>query len=223
MDQNVNRSQPTPKTRRGCLFYGCLTGVVCLVAILVAFLLGLHLFKKMLNEYTDAQPMPMPAVQMTPVQVEQLQRRVDAFAQAVRAGRTTPPLELASDDINALIANNPDFRGWHGKLYVTLDGDKVKGQVSLPMSRLGLPLFHGRYLNGSATISVSFKNGVLQVIPQELLVKGKPIPSVYMDRIRSENLATQANDNPRSADALSRLQSIEVKDSKLLIVPKPPP
>ena len=215
--------QPIPKARRGCLFYGCLTGVVCLVAILVAFLLGLHLFKKMLNEYTDNQPMQMPAVQMAPAQIEQLQRRVDAFAQAVRAGHTTPPLELASDDINALIANNSDFRGWHGKLYITLDGDKVKGQVSLPMSRLGLPLFHGRYLNGSGTISVSLKNGVLQVSPQELLVKGKPIPSVYMDRIRSENLATQGNNNPRSADALTRLQSIEVKDSKLIIVPKASP
>jgi hypothetical protein len=214
--------QPTPKARRGCLFYGCLTGVVCLVAILVAFLLGLHLFKKMLNEYTDTQPMPMPAVRMTTAQIEQVQRRVDAFGDAVRAGRTVPPLELASDEINALIANDPEFRGLHDKLYVTLDGDKVKGQVSFPMARLGLPLFHGRYLNGTGTLSVSLKNGVLRVIPQEIFVKSKPLPSVYMDRIQSENLATQANDNPRSADALNRLQSIEVKDSKLIIAPKPP-
>ncbi|HWW01508.1 MAG TPA: hypothetical protein VNZ64_17555 [Candidatus Acidoferrum sp.] len=213
--------QPTPKPRRGCLFYGCLTGVVCLVAILIAFLLGLHLFKKMLNEYTDTKPMLLPAVQMAPAQIEQLQRRVDAFRDAVRAGRPAPPLELSSDEINALIANEPDFRGLHNRLYVTLEGDKVKGQVSFPMGRVGLPLFHGRYLNGTGTLSVSLKDGLLRIIPQEILVKGKPLPSVYMDRIQSENLATQANDNPHSAETFSQLQSIEIKDSKLIIVPKP--
>jgi hypothetical protein len=194
-----------------------------LVAILVAFLLGLHLFKKMLNEYTDSQPMPLPTVQMAPAQIEQVQRRVDGFREAVRTGKSPTALELTSDEINALIANDPEYQALRGKLYVTLEDDKVKGQVSFPMARLGLPLFRGRYLNGAGTFSVSFQNGLLRVIPKEIQVKGKPLPSVYMQRIQSENLAAQANDNPRSVEALNRLQSIEVKDSKLIIVPKPSP
>ncbi len=215
--------QPTTKARRGCLFYGCITGVVCLVAILVAFLLGLHLFKKMLNEFTDTQPMPLPSVQMPAAQVEQVQRHVDAFREALRAGKTPPALELSSDEINALIANDPEFQGLRGKLYVTLEGDKAKGQLSVPMSHIGLPLFHGRYLNGAGTLSVSFQNGNLRITPQEILVKGKPLPRVYMERIRSENLAAQANNDPRSAEALGRLQSIEIKDGKLVIVPNSSP
>lgn len=205
------------------MFYGCITGVVCLVAILVAFLLGLHLFKKMLNEFTDTQPMPLPSVQMPAAQVEQVQRHVAVFREALRAGKTPPALELSSDEINALIANDPEFQGLRGKLYVTLEGDKVKGQLSVPMSHIGLPLFHGRYLNGAGTLSVSFQNGNLRITPQEILVKGKPLPGVYMERIRSENLAAQANDDPRSAEALGRLQSIEIKDGKLRIIPKPSP
>lgn len=215
--------QPTTKARRGCFFYGCLTGVVCLVAILVAFLLGLHLFKKMLNEYTDSQPAPLPAVQMASAQMEQVQRRVEVFSEAVRTGKSTSPLELSSDEINALIATDPQFQGLRGKLYVTLEDDKVKGQVSFPMSQMGLPLFRGRYLNGAGTFSVSFQNGLLRVLPKEIQVKGKPLPSVYMERIQSENLAAQANNNPQSSEALNRLQSIEIKDSKLILVPKPKP
>ncbi len=214
---------PTRKPRRGCLFYGCLTGIVCFVAILVAFLLGLHLFKKMLNEYTDSQPLPLPVVQMAPAQLEQVTQRVNTFRDAIRAGRTAPALELTSDEINALIANDADFQGLRGKLYITLEGDKVKGQLSFPMAQLGLPLFHGRYLNGTGTFSVSLQNGLLRVMPQEILVKGRPLPSTYMDRIRTENLATQATANPGAADALNKLQSIEIKDSKLIIVPKSPP
>ena len=215
--------QPGRKPRRGCLFYGCLTGIVCLVAILVALLLGVHLVKKMLNEYTDSQPLPLPAVQMTPAQIEQVQQRVTAFWDAVRAGRTAPSLELTSDEINALIATNADFQGWRGKLYVTLEGDKVKGQLSFPLAQLGLPRFHGRYLNGTGIFSVSLQNGLLRVMPQEVRVKGKPLPATYMDRIKTENLVTQATANPGAADALNKLQSIEIKDGKLIIVPKPAP
>jgi len=32
----------TPKPRRGCFFYGCITGVVLLVIVLGALLVGLH-------------------------------------------------------------------------------------------------------------------------------------------------------------------------------------
>jgi len=217
----MSEPQPSPqKNRRGCLFYGCITGIVCLVAILLAFLLGLHALKKMLNEYTDTKPMVLPTVQMSADQVAQVQRRVDGFRDAVRGGRTPPPLELTGEEIDALIENDPDFRMLKGKLYVTIEGDQVKGQMSVPMDQVGLPFFRGRYLNGTGTFGVTFHNGILTILPREVLVKGKLLPAVYMDRIRNQNLAAQANDDPRSSVALNRLQSIDVKDGKLIIVPK---
>ncbi len=208
--------------RRGCLFYGCITGVVCLVAILIAALLGLHQLKKLLYQSTDDGPAPMPALQMTPEQIERVRQRVEDFRDAVRTGRPTAPLELSGDDINALIASDPDFRELKGKLHVTIDGSQVKSQLSLPLVELGLPRFKGRYLNGTASLGVSFQNGTLLVYAQELVVKGKPLPMVYMDVIRKENLAQKVEEEPRAAAALKQLQEIQVKDGKLIIVPKPP-
>lgn len=208
------------KPRRGCLFYGCLSGTVCLVAILIAFLLGLYQLKRMLNFYTDTRPAPLPSVQMTPAEMEQVKQRVESFQDAVRIGRPTPPLALTPDEINAFIATDPNFARVKGKLYVTIEGDRLKGQVSLPLDDLGLSIFRGRYLNGTGTFDIALRGGGLVVTAETLVVKGKPLPGVYMDKIRSENLAANLNNNPRASVALNHLQEIRVSDGKLVLVPK---
>jgi hypothetical protein len=214
-------TDPTqPKPRRGCLFYGCLSGIVCLLAILVAFLLGLYQLKRMLNFYTDTHPVPLPTVQLTPAETEQLKQRIESFQDAVRTGHPTPALSLNSDEINAFIATDPNFARVKGKLYVSIEGDRLKGQVSAPLDDLGLGFFRGRYLNGSGLFYVGLRNGELIVTPDVLIVKGRPLPGVYMDKIRSQNLAANLSANPRASGALNHLQEIHVKDGKLVIVPK---
>lgn len=214
-------TEPVPaKRRRGCLFYGCLGGTACLVIILVAFLLGLYQLKKMLNFYTDAQPMPVPTVQMSQAELDQLRQRIETFQDAVRTGRPTEPLSLSSDEINAYIQTDPNVMKANVKLYVTIEGNRVKSQVSLPLSDLGLRIFRGRYLNGSGIFDVSLQKGNLVVTPESLVVKGKPLPGVYMDKIRSQNLAESLNNNPRASVGLSHLQEIRISDGKLVLVPK---
>lgn len=211
----------TPKPRRGCLFYGCLTGIVCLVAVLVAFLLGLHQLRRMVREYTESSPVPLPSVHIPPAQLEQAQRRLDAFIDGIRGGRPTPPLALTADEINALMAVVPGAEPWRGKLCVIITNSLLKTEVSLPLSQLGLPLFHGRYLNGIGTVTLGLTNGILSAYLQSLWVKGKLVPPVYMNRIRAQNLASDINENPSDSVALNRLQSIEIKDDKLILTPKP--
>lgn len=212
--------QTPPKRQHGCLFYGCLSGAACLVLILLGFLLLFHLARKVVNQYTDTAPMKLPVLQLSQPEIEEVQRRFSNFSDAASAGRPTPPLELTSDEVNALIQNNPDFRGARDKLYVSLAGTNLQAQVSLPIGQLGLVLFKGRYLNGTATLAVSLHNGVLQLTPLQITVKGKPLPGVYMDKIRQENFAANFNNDSRASVALNRLQSIEVKDGKLIFVPK---
>ena len=132
----MTEEQPE-KPRRGCLFYGCLSATACLLIIVLAFLLGLYQLKKMLNFYTDTHPVPLPTVQLSPTQLDELKQRIENFQDAVRSGRPTPPLQLSADEINAYIETDPNFAKVKGKLYVTIDGNRVKGQVSLPLDDLG--------------------------------------------------------------------------------------
>lgn len=212
--------QPAPKPRRGCFFYGCLSGTACLLIILFAFLLGLYQLKRMLNFYTDTHSAPLPVVQLSSQEMDLLKQRIENFQDAVRSSRPTPPLQLTSDEINAYIQSDTNFARVKGKLYVTIAGNRLKGQVSLPLDDLGLRIFRGRYLNGSGIFSVSLHNGFLVVSPEALVVKGKPVPGVYMDKLRSQNLAENLNTNPRASGALNHLQEVRIDDGKLVLVPK---
>lgn len=210
----------TTKARRGCLFYGCLTGVVCALAILLAGLLGLQQFRSMLNNYTDTQPMPLPEVPVSPAVLDQLLRRVEDFRDDLRAGRTPPPLILSAPEVNALIANDPELKPLRGKFYVLLNSNQMRAQVSLPMEDLGLIRFRGRYLNGTASLEIALHKGILFVFATDFTAKGRPVPAAYMNVIRRQNLAAQANENARASVALNLLQSIEIKNSQLVVTPK---
>jgi hypothetical protein len=88
------------------------------------------------------------------------------------------------------------------------------------MDELGLPIFRGRYLNGTGIFAVGLHKGDLVVTPDSLVVKGKPLPGVYLDKIRSQNLASSLSSNPRASVAFNHLQDIRVSDGKLILVPK---
>ena len=61
---------------------------------------------------------------------------------------------------------------------------------------------------------------MLSVTPQTILVKGKPLPEMYMQEIRKQNLAASLTNEPAAAAVLKGLQDIQVKEGKLVIVPK---
>lgn len=212
----------TTKRRRGCLFYLGIAVVVLLLFAVVALLVGDRVFRRMLDEFTDAHPLALPVSALSATQTDETRTRVRSFEQAVSAERAVPALELNSDQINALIANDPQFQTLRGKVFVTLEGSEVKGLVSVPMEQLGMPRFKGRYLNADVTLAVSLRNGALQILPESVLVKGKPLPAIYMEKLRRQNFGQDVAQNPRWAMALERLQSIEVKDSKLVITAKAP-
>ena len=52
------------------------------------------------------------------------------------------------------------------------------------------------------------------------MVKGKPLPEVYMQEIRKQNLAAALTNEPGAAAVLKGLEEIQVKEGKLVIVPK---
>ena len=209
-----------PKPRRGCLFYGCITGVVLLVIVLGALMIGLHYVKTLVNRYTDTKPVELPTVQVSQAEAAQMKERFEAFQQAVREQRATKPLVLSADDINALITSGGEQQAWKGKVYVSLDGDQLKGELSVPLQDVGLSAFAGRYLNGSATFNLSFRDGRLSITPQTILAKGQPIPDVFMQQIRKQNLAIALTNDPSVATVLKGLEQIQVKEGKLVIEPK---
>jgi hypothetical protein len=209
------------KQRRGCFFYGCVTSTILLLVALAGALAGYHYFRKMFNDFTSSQPLTMPPVRLTQPEIEKLQQRIDRFRDSVRQGEPAGPLALNADQINALIATDPDLKALKGKLYVTIEGGQLKGQISVPMEEAGLPIFRGRYLSGIGTFNILLRNGMLHITATAIQsTKGKPVPEVYMEKVRRQNLARDINSDTRAQAALDRIADIQIKETNLIIVPK---
>jgi hypothetical protein len=218
---------PVPAKKRGCFFYGCIISLVIVLVLGIGGVLSVmyvvHSVKKAVNEYTQTSAAPLPAVEMPPEELKQLQDRIAAFDSALKSHTNTPPLVLTSRDINALIATNPQAKN---KCYVTLDGEKINGQISFPLDDLAnLPGFKmlnlkGRYLNGGATFRAAIENGKLFVYVESLEANGKPAPDSFMAGFRQQNLADGFNQGTNS-DAFAQYESLQVKDSTIIVKAKP--
>jgi hypothetical protein len=208
-------SSPAPK-RRGCFFYGCLTSVVLLLIAALLVFFAVRFAKNKFNSITDSQPLTMPKVEMTDAEFQVLQEKMKSFGNALEQGKPVEPLKLNERDLNALIALSGKTKELADKVHVSLNGNQVKGMVSIPLSGLGW-LGKDRYLNGDATFKVSLENGVLIVTAEEIRVKGVPIPEAIMSQLRRENLAKEAYKDPKNAEAIRKFDSIQVEDSQVTV------
>jgi hypothetical protein len=211
------------RKQHGCFFYGCIIAsilallFVILMAVITYF--GFRLFNQVFQEYTSTTPRELPKVEMPAEQRQALKDRVEAFRKAVKEGRPTETLVLTSDDINALIDEEPKLKGM---FFVKIEGDELKGQVSIPLEKLGsLSMFRGRYLNGEADVKAVLDQGVLIVTLDSLEVNGKKVPEQAMTEIRKQNLAKDFYKDTESAEELRRLENLEVKDGKIILKIRP--
>jgi hypothetical protein len=207
-----------PPPARGCFFYGCI--IASVLAVLMLIFVGILAFvlyrflDQGVKQYTDTAPEQLPALKMADEERQAVKTRWETFRKAVEAGTASEPLVLSSDDLNALIEQNPDLKG---KIYVKVEGDEVKGQVSFPLDFLPLPMFKGRYLNGKADIKASLFDGELIVHLDAIEVKGKPVPPDFMNELRKQNLAKDATKDKDVAAMLRKLESLEIKDGKIIL------
>jgi hypothetical protein len=205
---------------RGCFFYGCLTCIVLLVVFLFLIFAGVRWVRGEIAAWTDTSPAQLPKVEMSEPEFQSLQQRVTAFHNAMQQGTNSESLTLSEREINALLIKTPEGKAFADKVYVTIESNQIKGQVSIPLDNVPL-VGKGRYLNGKAAFNVALLNGTLLVTAQEIEVKGKKAPETFMSGFRSENLAKELISKPEQAEVIRKLESIEVHDGTVTIKAKP--
>jgi hypothetical protein len=207
-----------PSQKRGCLFYGCLTAAGLAVVLAVVAFLGLRFVNRSVNrlisQYTDTAPVALESVRLPPAEREALQARVATFQEALESQTVARELSLSDTDLNALLAEQKDLKD---RVLVRLEGDRVKGRISLPLQDVGPFKLQGRYLNGEATFRVALADGSLAVTLEDVNVKGNPLPAVVMNELKKKNLAADILRNPEAAETIARFASVQVQDGRLVL------
>lgn len=207
-----------PQKKHGCLFYGCLTVLIfALVGGLAVFFGARYVIKSLVTEYTEAGPLTLPPVDLTQTQQDVLKEKIDGFKAALDGKAPVQPLVLSADEINALIAREPELKG---RAQVAMEDNGIKATVSIPLDKLPLPGVKGRYLNGTAMLEAFINNGRLFVTAKSVAVKGRPLPEQFMAGLRGKNLAADATRDADTAAAIAKIESLEIKDGQAIITPK---
>jgi hypothetical protein len=217
--------QVAPKKGKGCLFYGCLTVVI--VGLLAAVMVGVGgylLVKKagqMMEQYTGAEPMEMPVVQMEEGVYQALAERVDGFGRALKEGKPAGDLELTSEELNALLNRNSSMQLGSMRMNVVMKESEVSGQVSVPLDGLadvpGFKRLKGRYLNGNARLGVEMQEGRIVVRLLGMEVNGQQLPAEVLRALANVNWLEEAYKDPKSAEVLAKIRSVAVEQGVLRV------
>jgi len=213
MNQRIGR-------RGSCLVIFGIVVVVFLVGIGVVAFVTLRWIHRQVETYTATSAVPLPKSKLSDADYAKVDERVTQFTDALNHGQSTPPLILDEQELNAYIEHtHPNDLG--KEVYLVLDGNQVKGEVSFPLDSLNVSWVKDRYLNGNVTLDVSLANHNLVVTAQQIEVNGQSPPVSFMRGFSTKNLAKDATKNPKNAAEIAKFESIEIKDGKLIVTAPP--
>jgi len=225
------RSSSSNKTV-GCWIAGCLGSLFLGMLLIAAMGFGGYWFlTQQVEKYTDAEPAPMPPVEMEAEEIAELQKSFnDFFNQAMPEsgengsavatdGEELPlpnELVLTADQINALLQSNETFAD---RAYVEIKEGIILAKVTIPTDQV--PGGAGRHFNADAEVDVSLQNGVLLIQIVDAKVKGESLPEEFSAELSKQNLAKELYEDPNTAKMLQRFESVEVLDNTIRMRLKP--
>ena len=211
---------PPPRKGFGCFGRGCLIllvfAIVLAIACFAGMYWGLHRHSALFyGSYWLAKtrslaeaPTPVPEFSGSDQQIQRAREGWQDFEQKARAGQPAE-IELSADDINALIATS---EGVHGKVFVSIDRDQFRLQLSVPIGE-----FFGRegyYFNGDVVIELEGTQSLDGPRFRRVMINGQQVPTDFLNwkyRFRQlrEYLAEQGN--------AYEIGTIEIRDSKVVV------
>jgi hypothetical protein len=217
-DEQPQIASATPAGKnRGCLFWILATLLVLVVAVGGGGYLAYRYTTQRIADYTAPAPLDLAEPTLSPAELGELDGRVAAFAHALRNKNPVEPLVLDGDDLTALVARIPEFRRLGGRARFSIGDGEIRSDLSIPLERMG---YAGRWFNGSAAFAVTLENGVLVATLRSASVKGEPVPGWMLRPVQNQNLAKELYENPQAAGLISRLESIEVANGRITLVPR---
>jgi hypothetical protein len=219
----------TPKRQgRGCFFYGAITFVLVLIGVMLGVYFGARKAAlAAIAKYTATAPVAIPTVNLPPAEQDRIARELARTAQQVRAGQGPSEIALGAQELNILLGQNKDVQTYRQQLYLQPEGDKLTAEMSVPLDQFELwKSFLGkiragdltnRYLNGTAFMSLGVSNGTLFLNVTNLVVNGETLPKEFIDRIKDQNFAEQANSNPDLQAGLQRVKGVSVQNSQVVL------
>lgn len=220
--------QPPPQGM-GCFAKGCLTLIIAIVAfVIVCGVGGWFLLTRTIDNLTALQPASIQIATPTNVQSQGAASKAQQLRTALQSNQETTVV-FTADDINALIAQDPNFRGVRGSAHVAINNSIVSLELSAPLRSFPWSHVKERWFNGEIQFGFSYVDDKVVVDPKAAEANGHHVPSWIL----SSDFKTRLNDginqgfhdslrkDPKSQEFWSHIKLAYVQDDKLIVTTRP--
>jgi hypothetical protein len=232
-------SAPSKKAGLGCLGCGCIFLVV--IFLLIGGLIGGtgYLVYKAYEAASSETAADIPPANTDQQLTSSAQHKIADFAHDVKDHQAAT-ITLSADELNALIANNPDAVKNNVHIFLSMKESEGRIQASIPTSAFGHGISDGRYLNVDSSFEVHFDQetnsimfdfhtlhaGKLTLIgtPAADDQNGSPMPEAFTRSFAqsfgpsfSNAFNTGLKKSPDAENLLNQTKSVEIKNGQLEI------
>ena len=212
----------------GCFAKGCITLVILLMVLgLLVGGFGWYMFRN-ITAFISPTPVPIRTYPATAEQYQEVIARYTDFIKALNAGQAAT-LTLSADDLNTLIARDPEFKDVRGKMFMSIEKDELIAETSFPIPedkrRFGSGGRSRGYFNGRARFAASYSGGELTVFVRKIeSMDGKPMSDMMLSFINKADLTQWFNQSMRDerrkgtawAEAMSKVQKVVIEDGHIV-------
>ena len=213
--------EPPPQQQgMGCFAKGCLIVVIFAFLLMVACCAGVYwgyrhhsavlrgaFWAKRVHVIAEA-PQELPTYQPPPAEVQEVKQRWANF-EATMDRHEPAEIELSANDLNALISDNKDLRG---RAFVTMEGNRLRFQLSLPLQEYIRQ--KGYYANADVIVQFDGEQSVDHPRLSGITVNGETLPSDLLDwKLDSRPVGNYLAEFRASYN----VGTMEVRDSKVIL------
>ena len=225
MDAPPVIQQPIPPApaRTGCLGKGCLALLIGAFLFLI-LLIGACWFAvdHILRTFTATEFRSVQIEQVSPQQLQFARAKMDALRSAIR-NRQETTIGFTAADLNALIANDPGFKGARGRAHFAIANSTISLDLSVPLSSIPSKLLKTRWFNGRVQFGASYVDDDFSFDVKSVESNGHGIPRALLSAEFSRSFSRSFNESFHSQsrrhqdEFWSHLKMITVQDGKLIL------
>jgi hypothetical protein len=216
---------PPQRSRKtaGCM--GCLIGLASLLALIALGGIALWMaYGYLVDKYTSDQPGTIRVASPNANDIRSAELALRKLRQAMSANQKQE-IQFTADNLNSLIAADPDFRSLKGKTYVGLADSEMILETALPLGNVHLPKLKNRWLNVTAHLVFSYATEGFHFDFRSGSAQGSELPSSFMqsfNRSFSKSFGEKFREAQVQHPAVfwNRIDQITLQGDKLIVVTK---
>ena len=209
----------------GCFAKGCLALIIAgliLVAVVVGG--GFFVVNRAVHIFTATEPAQIQMRPATPAELQVAEAKLDTLRSAVR-NHQEATIEFNADEINALISNEPEFRGARGHARVTIANSLASLEVSAPLDSMRWNRLKGRWFNGNVQFGFSYVDDNFNFDIQSAIANGHQFPKAILtgefmrsfNRSFNESFHRESGKHAGTNDLWRHIKMASLQNDKLIV------